>query len=171
MKITGSPFTLEQPFVNSMPETFCWDIYDGSEETAMDKDGTMIKKKLSEGSRENLGSEVSREVLISPSETGNSYLKMAYVNVPPGARGTPHVHLGEEVVFTLKGEATLHANGKDYVLEEGTAVLIPPDLAHPVRITSQTNWEAVAAYCDECPILKKYRNKEAVSYPLEVEPE
>jgi hypothetical protein len=26
---------------------------------------------------------------------------MAYIDVPPGSVGTPHVHLGEEIVYTL----------------------------------------------------------------------
>lgn len=126
------------------------------------------KKKLSDTKKENIGSEVSREVMIAPSKTGNDLLKMAYVKVPSGARGTPHIHLGEEVVFTLKGEATLTADGKEYVLEEGTAFIIPPDIAHPVKITSEENWEAIAVYCDECPILKKVREKEGIDYPLDV---
>ncbi len=126
------------------------------------------KVKKSETQKENIGSEVSREVLISPSKTGNNFLKLSVINVPSGAQGTSHVHLGEEVVYTLKGEVKLLANGKEYVLEEGSAFVIPPDIAHPVKVTSTENWVAVAAYCDECPILKKFRNKENVDYPLDL---
>ncbi len=134
----------------------------------MDFKKLFSKKKLSDTVKENISAEVSREVMIAPSKTGNNLLKMAYIKVPSGARGAAHIHLGEEVVFTLKGEATLTADGKEYVLEEGTAFIIPPDVAHPVKITSNESWEAVAAYCDECPILKQARGKEGIDYPVDV---
>ena len=52
------------------------------------------------------------------------------------------------------------------MLEEGTCFLIPPDVEHPARVVGNENWVAVAAYCDECPVLKKALNKEHVHYPL-----
>jgi quercetin dioxygenase-like cupin family protein len=109
---------------------------------------------------------ISRRVFFSPATTGNRYLKMAYLDVPPGATGTPHVHLGEELVYTIQGKASLTIDGQDHLLEEGTCFLIPPDVEHPVRVVGNENWVAVAAYCDECPVLKKALNKEGVDYPL-----
>lgn len=112
--------------------------------------------------------EVLRQVIFSPSTTGNNFQKLAYLNVPPGAVGTAHVHLGEEVVFTIKGAAILTIDGQEHRLEAGTAFLIPPDVPHPARVVSEENWVAVAAYCDECPVLKIARSKESVDYPLSV---
>jgi quercetin dioxygenase-like cupin family protein len=110
--------------------------------------------------------QVSRQVFFSPKTTCNKFLKMALVDVPPGSQGTPHVHLGEEIVYTIKGKAILTIDGKDYTLEEGTCFLIPPDVPHPARVVGDTNWVAVAAYCDECPVLKEKRGKEDVDYPI-----
>lgn len=119
-----------------------------------------------EGLKEERFGGISRRVFFSPATTGNRYLKMAYLDVPPGATGTPHVHLGEELVYTIQGKASLTIDGEDHLLEEGTCFLIPPDVEHPVRVVGNENWVAVAAYCDECPVLKKALNKEGVDYPL-----
>ena len=126
----------------------------------------MVKSRKVEGLKHEYFGEVFRQVLFSPSETGNNFLKMAYIDVPAGAKGTAHIHLGEEVVFTLKGKATLRIDGQDYLLEEGSAFLIPPDVEHPATVQRGENWVAVAAYCDECPVLKKIRGKEGVDYPM-----
>jgi quercetin dioxygenase-like cupin family protein len=126
----------------------------------------VIKSRRVEGLKEEHFGEVFRQVLFSPSETGNNFLKMAYIDVPDGSKGLAHIHLGEEVVFTIKGKATLRINGQDYLLEEGSAFLIPPDVEHPATVQTGGNWVAVAAYCDECPILKKARGKEGIDYPV-----
>ena len=121
-----------------------------------------------EGLRDEFFGEVFRRVIFSPSTTGNAFQKLAYLDVPPGSVGTAHVHLGEEVVFTLKGRAVLTIDGEEHLLEGGTAFLIPPDVPHPARVVGDEHWVAVAAYCDECPVLKRARNKEGVDYPLAV---
>ncbi len=123
--------------------------------------------KRLEGLKEEHFGQVFRQVIFSPKTTCNNFLKMAYLDVPPGAVGTPHVHLGEEVVFTIKGRAVLTIEGEDYLLEEGTCFLIPPEVEHPARVVSEENWVAVAAYCDECQVLKKARDKEDVDYPVQ----
>lgn len=133
----------------------------------MDLNRRPMKSELGELRNEFFG-QVFRQVIFSPSTTGNNFQKLAYIDVPPGAVGTAHVHLGEEVVFTLKGRAILEIDGEDHVLEAGTAFLIPPDTPHPARVVGDENWVAVAAYCDECPVLKVARGKEGVSYPLDV---
>lgn len=113
--------------------------------------------------------EVFRQVIFSPTTTGNNFQKLAYLDVPPGAVGTAHVHLGDEVVFTLKGAAILTIDGVEHRLDAGTAFLIPPDVPHPARVVSDENWVAVAAYCDECPVLKAARGKQDVPYPVSVD--
>jgi quercetin dioxygenase-like cupin family protein len=119
-----------------------------------------------EGLKEEHFGQIFRQVFFSPQTTGNRFLKMAYIDVPPGARGTPHVHLGEEMVFTIKGKAQFQIDGKDNLVEEGTCFLIPPEIAHPARVVGDENWVAVAAYCDECPVLKKAFGKEDLTYPI-----
>jgi len=117
--------------------------------------------------REEHFGQIFRQVFFSPKTTCNNFLKMAYIDVSPGSVGTAHVHLGEEAVYTLKGKAILRIDGQDYKLEAGTCFLIPPDVEHPARVVGKENWVAVAAYCDECPVLKKELGKQEIDYPLQ----
>lgn len=125
----------------------------------------ILNRKMEGLKKEQFGGMV-RFVLMSPSETGNNFLKMAYINLPPGAKGAPHIHLGEEGVYTIQGKCILRIDGKDHLLEEGSAFLIPPDVEHPAEVVGEKNWIAVAAYCDECPVLKRARKKEKLNYPI-----
>jgi quercetin dioxygenase-like cupin family protein len=115
--------------------------------------------------------QLSRHVFFSPKTTCNSYLKMAYIESPPGSVGTSHVHLGEEIVYVLGGKAIFTVDGQDYQVEKGDCFLIPPEVEHPARVVGDENWVAVAVYCDECPVLKKDLGKEDVEYPLSIEQE
>jgi quercetin dioxygenase-like cupin family protein len=125
-------------------------------------------KKVKNLKQEHSG-DIFRHVFFSPKTTCNSYLKMAYVEVPAGSIVPPHVHLGEEIVYTIKGKVNVTIDGHDYLLEEGTCFLIPPGVKHPARVVGNENWIAVAAYCDECPVLKKDLGKEDIDYPLSIE--
>ena len=125
----------------------------------------ILNRKMEGLKKEQFGGMV-RSVLFSPTETGNNFLKLAYINLPPGSKGAAHIHLGEEVVFTIQGECILRIEGKDHRLEEGSAFIIPPDVEHPAEVIGEKNWIAVAAYCDECPVLKRARKKESVNYPI-----
>ena len=122
-----------------------------------------------EGLKEERFGQLTRHVFFSPKTTCNSYLKVAYIEASPGSVGTPHVHLGEEIVYTLKGKAISAIDGRDYLMEKGTCLLIPPEVEHPARVVGDENWVAVAVYCDECPVLKKELHKEDVEYPLSIE--
>jgi len=129
----------------------------------------VIKKiNLKDSQPETLGEHVTRKVLFSPSKTENNFLKLAYLDVPSGAKTAPHIHLGEEAIFTLQGKAILKIEDKEYILEEGTAFIVPPDVGHPIEVPEGGKWVAVAAYCDECPVLKKFRDKENKDYPLDI---
>jgi len=125
----------------------------------------ILNRKMEGLKKEQFGGMV-RLVLFSPTETGNNFLKMAYVNLPPGSKGAAHIHLGEEAVYTIQGKCILRIDGKDHLLEDGSAFIIPPDVEHPAEVIGEKNWIAVAAYCDECPVLKKARKKENVNYPI-----
>lgn len=113
--------------------------------------------------------EIWRSVVFSPKVSCSNFMKMAYVEVPPGAVGTAHIHLGEELVYTIKGKAVLTIEGTEYLLEEGSFFQIPPDVPHPARVVGDEPWIAVAAYCDECCVLKEARGKQGVDYPVNVE--
>jgi quercetin dioxygenase-like cupin family protein len=113
-----------------------------------DAKGPVLRR--TEGLKKEQFGQVFRQVFFSPKTTCNRYLKMAYIDVPPGSVGTAHVHLGEEVVYTIKGKAIITIEGRDHLLEPGTCFLIPPEVPHPARVVGEENWVAVAAYCDEC---------------------
>lgn len=122
-------------------------------------------KKLESLKQEHFG-QIFRQVFFSPKTTCSNFLKMAFLDIPPGSVGTPHIHLGDEIVYTIKGKAVLTIEDNEYVLEPGTCFLIPPDAPHPAKVIGNDNWVAIAAYCDECPVLKKERGKEDIDYPV-----
>lgn len=122
-------------------------------------------KRLQGREKEYFG-QLARQVFFSPKTTCNKYIKMAYVEAQPGSTGTPHIHLGEEIAYTIKGRAILIAAGKEYLLEEGTCFLIPPGVEHTAKVIGNETWVVIATYCDECPVLKKELGKEGVDYPI-----
>jgi quercetin dioxygenase-like cupin family protein len=119
--------------------------------------GQPQKVWLDKSAHQQLG-QLWRKVFFSPALTGNRYQKLAYVMGPPGAKGAVHTHLGEEVVFTIQGRCVLTIQGKEHLLEPDTAFLIPPDVEHPAQVIGDEPWIAVAAYCDDCPVLQRLRN-------------
>ncbi|WFE89884.1 cupin domain-containing protein [Roseibium porphyridii] len=96
----------------------------------------------------------SQKVLFSPTERGEGFLKLAVTTGKKGARSRPHSHPRDEVTLTLKGQAVLRADGKEYVMTEGTALRLPPGLEHEVEVLSD-EWVVVAVYCDECMLCGK----------------
>ena len=122
----------------------------------MSEPGRPIKVPLQLSEPEALG-ELTRQVFFSPATTHNRYQKFAVVKGTPGAKGAVHTHLGEEVVYTISGRCILRIEGVDHLLEPGTAFLIPPDTEHPAEVVGDETWFAVAAYCDECVLMKQFR--------------
>lgn len=94
-----------------------------------------------------------QQVLFSPSRRGEGFIKLAVSSGKKGALSVSHSHPRDEVTLTLKGQALLRANGKEYLLTKGTAVRIPPGLDHTVEVVSD-EWVVVAAYCDECSLCR-----------------
>jgi quercetin dioxygenase-like cupin family protein len=104
---------------------------------------------------EQLG-ELSRAFLLTPSRDGVNFLRLGIVSGFGGARGQVHTHLGNECFFTLAGEGSLLIGGENHVVGARHGICIPPDTEHPLTVTGES-WKAVAAYCDDCPILKRAR--------------
>lgn len=93
----------------------------------------------------------SQQVMFSPRERGEGFIKLAVTTGKRGARSVAHAHPRDEVTLTLKGRAVLRAGGREYVMTEGTALRLPPGLIHEVEVLSE-EWVVVAAYCDECQL-------------------
>jgi quercetin dioxygenase-like cupin family protein len=107
---------------------------------------------------EQLG-QLQRRILITPSRDGVNFIRLGVVEGPQGARGAVHTHLGNECVFTLRGEAMLLIGGEAHLMPAGYGMSIPPATEHPLTVTGADGWAAVAAYCDDCPALKRFLGK------------
>lgn len=95
----------------------------------------------------------SQQVLFSPAERGEGFIRLAVTTGRKGAKSTPHAHPRDEVTLTLSGEAVLRAGGQEFHMTAGTAVRLPPGLMHEVEVLSD-EWVVVAAYCDECMLCR-----------------
>ena len=94
-----------------------------------------------------------QQVLFSPKQRGEGFIKLAVTTGKRGARSTPHAHPRDEVTMTLKGEAVLRSGGQEYRMTEGTAMRLPPGVIHEVEVLSE-EWVVIAAYCDECRLCR-----------------
>lgn len=94
-----------------------------------------------------------QQVLFSPRERGEGFIKLAVTTGQRGARSSPHAHPRDEVTLTLRGEAVLRSGGQEFHMTEGTAVRLPPGVIHEVEVLSD-EWVVVAAYCDECMLCR-----------------
>jgi quercetin dioxygenase-like cupin family protein len=58
-----------------------------------------------------------------------------------GGKFPRHYHKhGEEVGIQLKGSARVFANGKEYVIKEGQAIVLPADLEHAGIFGDEEAW-------------------------------
>ena len=94
-----------------------------------------------------------QQVLFSPKQRGEGFIKLAVTTGKRGARSSPHAHPRDEVTMTLKGEAVLRSGGQEYRMTEGTAMRLPPGVIHEVEVLSE-EWVVIAAYCDECMLCR-----------------
>jgi quercetin dioxygenase-like cupin family protein len=97
--------------------------------------------------------DLTRRVMVSPPRTGNRNLRVVYVTGKPGGRGRVHTHPGEEVLFTIQGQAAITIDGERHILEPNSVFVVPPRLEHPLEIVGDTPWIAVCSFCDDCPLM------------------
>lgn len=70
-------------------------------------------------------------------------MSIALFKIPAGqgAKFPMHYHKhGEEVGIQLKGTSRLFANGKEYVIREGQAIVLPPELEHAGIFGEEETW-------------------------------
>jgi len=96
-----------------------------------------------------------RKIIFSPLLTGNNNLTFALVKGEYLAKSQNHTHPGDEVTLTLSGKAEISINDKKYFILPYTAIRVPPGQIHPLVVTSKEKWIALAAYCDNCPLIKE----------------
>lgn len=85
--------------------------------------------KLKEGKRFEMGKAYSKRVL-SPEE-GVKNLTLNYGEHEPGWEFAQHIHEhSEDVIVVLKGRGKIKVEGKEYPIEEGDVIYIPPGERH-----------------------------------------
>jgi len=99
--------------------------------------------------------ELKRRVLFTPSRDGVNFLRCAFIEGPVGARGAVHTHPGNECAYMITGQVMLRIGGDEHRVNAGQAIMIPPATEHPLTVTGQENYSAIAAYCDDCPLIKE----------------
>jgi len=100
-----------------------------------------------------------RKTIFSPLVTGNSNLMFALIEGQYLAKSQNHIHPGDEVTLTLSGKAEISINNKKYFIFPYTAIRVPPWQIHPLVVISKETWIALAAYCDNCSLLKEKNKK------------
>jgi len=85
--------------------------------------------KLKQGKKFNAGKGNTRRIL-SPEE-GVKNLSLNYAEFLPGQEFTQHIHkYSEDVIVILKGRGKIRVEGRDYPIEEGDVIYIPPGEKH-----------------------------------------
>ena len=66
----------------------------------------------------------------------------------PGASHSPHTHDTEEAVTFLSGSGVVTIDNKDYMVQAGDSVWIPPQVVHSTHNTGKEDLVFVAAFSD-----------------------
>lgn len=96
---------------------------------------------------------IKRWFMISPKVNNSAYQRMACLEGQPGTKGTLHAHPGDEVLYCVHGRANIVIDGQDHFVEPGDAISIPPGSQHCPEVVGNETWIAIAAYCDDCPLM------------------
>jgi quercetin dioxygenase-like cupin family protein len=82
---------------------------------------------------ENMATKTTIRWLIGPGEAPTFYMRV--FEVQPGGEIFEHSHPWEHEIFVLKGKGIIRINGKEYEVEEGSVVYIPPCAEHYYKNT------------------------------------
>ena len=75
--------------------------------------------------------------VLSQADGANNYI-MAYRGLDPGSAAPKHIHAGEHMGFVIQGTCILQVDGVNYPVQEGDAVLVPPNSEHEWRSNTET---------------------------------
>lgn len=95
----------------------------------------------------------SRRYIFSPEITGNLSIRCCAVSAPVGAQSIDHIHPGDEVVISRRGENRNFVGGLYFALKSGQAITVPPGTLHSTKVTGVDGWEGISFYCDQCPFV------------------
>jgi mannose-6-phosphate isomerase-like protein (cupin superfamily) len=83
-------------------------------------------------------------VVAAGREHGLHRLVLAAGRLGPGQGGPLHLHHGEEILRILSGEAVVQVGDEQRVCGPGDVVIIPADVVHGFRTTTDVAMEVVA---------------------------
>jgi len=63
---------------------------------------------------------------------------LAYFRIQPDHEVVPHAHKYEQIVYLLEGTADFHVGDEIHHLTPGCLLVVPPDVIHYIRVTSDT---------------------------------
>ncbi|HEX9415331.1 MAG TPA: cupin domain-containing protein [Gaiellaceae bacterium] len=65
--------------------------------------------------------------------------------IPPG-RAPNHSHVYDEVIYVLEGRGTLHVEGREFAIEPGTCMHLPPLLEHALENESGSQMRVLGVF-------------------------
>jgi quercetin dioxygenase-like cupin family protein len=86
-------------------------------------------------------------------------LSLAVFRYEPGQEGPEHVHEDKvEVYYCLKGKGTVIVDEKEYLLEAGSALYIPPEKYHETKNTGNEVFEflGIFAPCENFDSIRQW---------------
>jgi putative monooxygenase len=101
-------------------------------------------RTLDDGPLNARGGQVSH-LLFAP-EFGSRNVTVTWVRGEPGSQQDVHAHRDSEQIYVIvRGHGTMIVEGEERQVEEGCAILIPPNSRHAIRNTGAEPLEYVAA--------------------------
>lgn len=72
---------------------------------------------------------------------------MTLVELPAGFSNQPHFHPNEQFGYVLSGEVTYDIEGEMITCQTGDSYLIPPNLLHGIRVSSDGPARLLEVFC------------------------
>ena len=77
-------------------------------------------------------------------QRGSTDNSVWHVTISPSSPGLPHQLTREEIIVAISGQAKAEIGGKQYLLEAGDAIVVPPGQDFTLSNDSKTAFTAIA---------------------------
>lgn len=78
-------------------------------------------------------------------DTGSPDVTQFIGTIPPG-RSPHHSHVYDEVIYVLTGEGTLHVEGREFPIQTGTCMHLPPLVEHALENEGETPMRVLGVF-------------------------
>lgn len=85
---------------------------------------------------------VLKKVLIAKDEGWKDYV-MRLFELDEGGHSPKHTHDWPHIIFVVKGKGSIHLDGKDYEVKEGSYAYIPDDKVHQLQNTGKDKFSFI----------------------------